>query len=282
MLDNLINPQVMADMVSAELEKKLRAKQFYKVDRTLTGRAGNTITVPTWLYIGPAKDLPENQQGEVSEMKTKDIEYTVKKAVKNVSLTDEAVLSGFGDPIGEATRQLRMSIQDKMDSDGIALLQGITKDKGHVLELADGNITYEDVIEGLDLLIKDNEEQGITAFLMINHTTAKKIRKSPQFIERESLLGDKALTSGVVGVIAGCGVVISNKLTANEAYILTPDCLTAFMKRDINIERERQMLNKRTLIGSDCHYVIAIEDYDKIVGLRWSGAVPVGAKASTK
>ena len=48
LLEQLINPEVMADMISAELEKKLRATQFYRVDRTLTGRAGNTITVPTW------------------------------------------------------------------------------------------------------------------------------------------------------------------------------------------------------------------------------------------
>lgn len=36
-LDSLINPQVMADMIRAELEKKLRATQFFKINRTLTG-----------------------------------------------------------------------------------------------------------------------------------------------------------------------------------------------------------------------------------------------------
>lgn len=281
LLEQLINPEVMADMISAELEKKLRAAQFYKVDRTLTGRAGNTITVPTWLYIGPAQDLPENQQGEVSEMKTKDVEYTVKKAVKNVSLTDEAVLSGYGDPVGEAARQLRMSIQDKMDDDGVALLKAIAPGVGHVLPLPDGNIDYEDVVEAMDLLKKDNEEQGINAYLLVNHTTAKTIRKNPRFVDRASLLGDRVLTSGVVGNIAGCSVVISNKLSSYEAYILTPQCLTAFMKRDIHLERERQMLYKRTLIGSDCHYVIAIEDYDKLVAIRWdTGAAAASAQAA--
>lgn len=270
MLENLINPEVMADMISAELEAKLRATQFFKVDRTLTGRAGNTITVPTWKYIGPAADLPENEQGEVSEMKTDDVEYTVKKAVKNVSLTDEAVLSGYGDPVGEATRQLRMSIQDKMDDDGIELLQGITDKNGHVHNIQSGAITYDDVIDALYLMEQFREEQGITAFLLVNPVTAKTLRKSPEFAERPSALGDSTITSGVVGSIAGCNVVISKKLNDNEAYILTPACLTAFMKRDINIENERQMLFKRTVIGSDCHYVIAIEDYDKLAAIRWT------------
>lgn len=264
LLDQLINPQVMADMISAELETKLRATQFYKVDRTLTGRAGNTITIPTWLYIGEAVDLPENTQGEVTEMHTEDVEYTVKKAVKNITLTDEAVLSGFGDPVGEANRQLRMSIQDKMDSDGIALLEGITMAKGHV-HTTSGSLDYDAVVEALDLL--KLEEQGTNLFLLVNHTTVKKIRKDARFVDRQSQLGDNVLTTSTIGSIAGCNVVISNKLTATRSYILTPNCLTAFLKRDITLETQRELLYKRTLIGSDCHYVIAIEDYDKIVAI---------------
>ena len=272
MLEELINPQVMGDMVSAELEKKLRATNFYKVDRTLTGRAGDTITIPTWKYIGPAETVPENEQGPVAEMKTEDVSYTVKKAVKNVILTDEAVLSGYGDPLGEATRQLRMSIQDKMDNDGVELMQGITPANGLVLPLSSGAITYEDIIDALHLLESDNEEQGINCFLLANHETVKTMRKSPQFLDVGGALRDKTLITGAVGTLAGAQIMISNKLTKYEAYLLTPQCLTAFMKRDINIERERQMLYKRTIIGSDCHYVIAIEKYDKLVAMRWDKA----------
>jgi len=267
LLQDLINPQVMADMISAELEKKLRATGFYKVDKTLVGRAGDTITVPTWKYIGPADDLPENEQGEVTEMQTEDISYTVKKAVKNVRLTDEAVLSGYGDPVGEATRQLRMSIQDKMDDDGVGLLAAITSAIGHVHTITTV-LDYDDIIDALDLMPKDNEEQGINATLLVNSATAKNIRKSPRFVERQTVVGDTVLTTGVVGAIAGCNLIISNKLTATRSYILTPNCFTAFMKRDVNVESEREMLFKRTLIGSDCHYVIAIEDYDKLVAIE--------------
>ena len=269
LLEQLINPEVMADMISAELEAKLRATQFYKVDRTLTGRAGDTVTIPTWKYIGPAQDLPENQQGEITEMNTTDVSYSVKKAVKNVQLTDEAVLSGFGDPIGEATRQLRMSIQDKMDDDGIELLQAITEDTGHVHEVAGAAITYEDVIDGLFLMEQYQEEQGIAATLLVTPAIAKDLRKSPQFVELPTLLRDQTVTTGVIGSIAGCNIIISKKLNEKESYILTPQCFTAFMKRDIHVERERQMLWKRTIVGSDCHYVIAIEDYDRLVALRW-------------
>ena len=45
---NLINPEVMADMISATVEKKVAVIPFAKADTTLQGRAGNTITIPVF------------------------------------------------------------------------------------------------------------------------------------------------------------------------------------------------------------------------------------------
>ncbi len=47
-LTNLVNPQVMADMISAELPAKIKVAPLAKIDNTLVGRAGNTITVPSF------------------------------------------------------------------------------------------------------------------------------------------------------------------------------------------------------------------------------------------
>lgn len=48
MIADLINPQVMADMISAKVPNKLVVAPFAKVDTTLTGIPGNTITVPQY------------------------------------------------------------------------------------------------------------------------------------------------------------------------------------------------------------------------------------------
>ena len=47
-LEKMINPEVMADMISAKVEKKISVIPFAKVDTTLQGRAGNTITIPVF------------------------------------------------------------------------------------------------------------------------------------------------------------------------------------------------------------------------------------------
>lgn len=47
-LRNLVNPQVMADMISATLPKKIKFAPIANIDTTLVGRPGNTITVPKY------------------------------------------------------------------------------------------------------------------------------------------------------------------------------------------------------------------------------------------
>ena len=58
-LANLVNPEVMAQMISTSLPKKIKFSPVAKIDTTLTARAGNTITVPKFAYIGDAEDVAD-------------------------------------------------------------------------------------------------------------------------------------------------------------------------------------------------------------------------------
>lgn len=275
-LSNIINPEVMADMVSAQLPNALQATRLYKVDNTLTGKAGNTITVPRWAYIGEADELAEGVEGTVTTMTATDKDYTVKKAVKNVELTDEALLSGYGDPQGEAVRQLRMAIADKVDSDGIALLNGIqSTDEGAQYVTGVEGLGYAQVCAGLDKF--GDEEQGGEKVLLVDAKGISALRLDTRFVDKYSDAGTEIMAAGVVGRIAGCDVVISNKLnpasgTDHKAFICKPQALTAFIKRDVNVESDRNILTKTTTISADEHYTVAIEDMSKIVVVEWAEA----------
>ena len=48
----VINPQVMADMVSAKLPKLIKFTPLAVVETTLVGRPGDELTVPQWTYSG--------------------------------------------------------------------------------------------------------------------------------------------------------------------------------------------------------------------------------------
>ena len=121
-LEKMINPEVMAEMMSAKVAKKVAIIPFAKVDSTLQGQAGNTITIPVFGYIGDATNVEEGASIGASELSTTHKQFTIKKIGRGVDITDEAILSGYGDPVGEANRQLAMAIAQKIDQDAIDAL----------------------------------------------------------------------------------------------------------------------------------------------------------------
>ena len=99
MLENLIDAEVMADAISAKIGSKIVVTPFAKVDTTLEAKnAGDTITVPQFSYIGDAEDVAEGVAAGTTLLTATTTQAQVKKAMKAVTLTDEAVLSGMAIP----------------------------------------------------------------------------------------------------------------------------------------------------------------------------------------
>lgn len=258
MLSDLINPKVISDMISAELEKKLILTGYYKVDRSLTGRAGDTIIIPSYSYIGAAIELAEGECIDESKLTTNESEYTIKKIAKRVNLTDEAVTHGYGDPAGEAVRQIRLALQDKIEQDGADLLNNITTSMPTT-----GNI-YNDVIIAT---AKFNQEELPQMYLFVNNNTFAKIVSTADSMINAVGVTD-AKVSGRIYTIGGAQVVVSNRI-ADKKYILTRDkVLTAFIKKDIAVETARNITCFSTDIVGSTWYTVAIEDYTKIIVLE--------------
>ena len=56
-LADLFIPEVIAQEVEQKLVDKLTMEQFTETDTTLQGKAGDTITLPSFQYIGDAADV---------------------------------------------------------------------------------------------------------------------------------------------------------------------------------------------------------------------------------
>ena len=145
-LAQMVDPEVMAPMISARLQKAIVATPFVKVDTTLQGRPGSTITVPKYEYIGDAEDLAEGVDAEATQLTTTTDEYTIKKAVKQVLLTDEAVLSGYGNPVGETNNQLGLSIASKVEDDIFTQLYTARM----TYDGSESAISYNGIVDAID------------------------------------------------------------------------------------------------------------------------------------
>jgi hypothetical protein len=248
---DLINPQVLADMISAELPNAIMFAPLATVGTRLEGRAGNTITMPRFGYIGDAVDVAEGEDIPISKMETSETEVTVKKAGKGVELTDEAVLNGYGDNVSEAKSQIVMSLANKIDNDMLASLKTATLSATATMSPA-SLITAK---------AKFGEKVNQPAVLIVNSSNYVKIATEVLSLENS----DRVLLNGVVGKVGGLQVAISDKLTNTEAYIVAAGALGLEYKRRVQVETDRDIVAKTTVMTGDVHYATYLRDESKAI-----------------
>ena len=271
---NLVNPQVMGDMVAAKLPKKLRVAPFATIDRTLVGVPGNTITVPSYTYIGDAEDVNEGVEAGVVTLGTSTKTATIKKAMKAVELTDEAVLSGYGDPVGNAENQLALAVASKIDNDALDALLATNTRKYDSKTKA---ISYDVIVDAIDLF---EEEVNTEKVMFVNPKQVTTLRKDPNFISADKYPANVVMT-GEIGTIANTRIVPTKKvkLDSTSAFYTCPiiklthddeteqdtAALTVYLKRDPNVEVDRKSLKRTTEISIDEFYTVAVSDDSKVV-----------------
>ncbi len=263
-LSTQIDPQVMADIISAQLPSKIKFAPLARIDQTLAGQPGSTITVPKYAYIGDAVDVAEGVAMGTTVLTTSVSQATIKKAGKAVEFTDEALLSGYGDPAGEGNNQLLMSIAAKVDNDAVTALSAAT-----LVHDPAAVISYTTIVDAIDKFEEEDDEPKI---LFIHPLQKSTLRKDPQFIANVP----NAFMSGVIGEIAGCQVVASSKVpTSGDAtagfnhdnLIVKPGALDIYLKRATQVESDRDILAKSTVVSADQHYVAVLADDSKVVKL---------------
>ena len=272
---NMINPEVMAEMISAKVAKKVAVIPFAKVDTTLQGQAGNTITVPAFAYIGDAANVAEGASIGASALTTTHKQFTIKKIAKGVEITDEALLSGYGDPVGEANRQLIMSISQKVDQDAIDALYGASLSFNGIAN----KISYAGIVDAIDAF---EEEYNTEKVIFVHPKQVSQLRKDADFTSADKYVnGNYIAVNGEIGKIANARVVVSKRVKENEGntgYVnpivkLTFDteteeatpALTVFLKRNVMVETSRDIDKQVNMIRASENYVVALTDESKVI-----------------
>lgn len=257
---NMVVPEVMKDMISANLPNAIRFSPLARVDDTLVGQPGDTVTVPRFEYIGDAEDIAEGVAMGTTVLTTSSQQATIKKAGKAVEITDEARLSGYGDPIGEAEKQLTLSIANKVDNDALVALATTTL--VHATAAA-GKLSVL-TVEAAQALFNDEDDESMV--LIANPVDAAELRSDAAAgWTRSGDLGDRMLVRGTYGEVLGAQVVRSRKLAAGTAYLVKVGALAIYMKQDVDVETDRDILANTTVIAADEHYGVVLEDESKAV-----------------
>ena len=328
-LANLVDQQVMADMVSAKLPKKIKFSPIARIDNTLVGRPGSTIIVPKYAYIGDAEDVAEGVAMGTTVLTASTTEAKVKKAGKAVELTDESVLSGYGDPLGTAINQLAMSVGAKVDNDCYDALCGASL----VYDGTGATIGYSAVVAA-NSKFEDESDESLAKILFIHPNQEATLLNDADFKSNDKYPLN-VIMNGTIGSIAGAQVVKSKKVklvkyekdNSNGTITIVADsvsetgtalhldtakastlgdlvvgdklkavttqfyacplvivsvadanedstadsvseeesALTIYMKRNVEIESDRDILSKTTVVSADEHYTAVLSNESKVV-----------------
>lgn len=241
------------------LSTKINARSMMTIDDSLVGTAGMVKTINTYTYTGTAEEVAagagNTSRGSIAYVGK---DYTVKMVQQAFDYLDEDFMKD--NVIVDMGIQGATSVMsNKMTSDfytalatansGTELVQKVTFPKGK-------EIGYDAIVDAISAL---NVEDESGVFVIIPNAWKAALRKDADY--KAARMGE-VVYNGQVGTIAGIPVVATKALTG-KAYVLTKEAVTLFLKKDVEVEQDRDAdKRKNSIYLRDC-YVCALTDATK-------------------
>ena len=241
------------------LTTQINARSMMTIDTSLTQNAGMVKTINTYTYTGTAEEVSagsgNSTRGSIAYVGK---DYTVKMVQQAFDYLDEdfmkdPVIVDFG--IKGATSVMT----NKMTSDfysalatkngATELVTGITFAKGKAL-------SYDVIVDAISELNLEDESK---IFIVIPNAWKASLRKDADY--KSAQMGE-VIYNGQVGTVCGIPVIATKALT-DKAYVMTNEAVTLFLKKDVEVEQDRDAdKRKNSVYLRDC-YVCALTDATK-------------------
>jgi N4-gp56 family major capsid protein len=121
----------------------------------------------------------------------------------------------------------------------------------------EGAISYDTIV---DAIAKMNVEDESGLFVIVNPAQKALLRKDADYVAAR--MGE-VVYNGQVGTIAGIPVIVSK--AAEQAYVMHKDAIKLFMKKDVEVEQERDADTRTNSVYLRSAYICALVDATKIV-----------------
>lgn len=238
------------------LSTAINTRNLMTVDDSLTQEAGMTKTINVYTYSGEAEELAAgvgntaSKRGNISYTGT---DYTVKMVQQAFDYTDEDFMKDntIVDNMVKGANQVMIN---KMTSDFLTecakatLKQTFTKGSA---------IGYDTIVDAISKLNLEDESE---VFIVIPNTWKASLRKDTDY--KAARMGE-VIYNGQVGTICGIPVIASKALTT-KAYVMTKEAVKLFMKKDVEVEQDRNKDKRINSVYLRTAYICALVDATKI------------------
>ena len=250
----LYQNEVLADEYKTILATLVNARSFMKIDNDLTGNPGMIKKINRYTYAGEVEKLgratknSNSKRGKVTVVSTP---YTVVVNQQVFDYCDEDVMT---DP---NVVTIGLKGMAEVTSNDFTKAFYTEAEKATLVQQYSGSLTYDIIVDGI---AKMNLEDESGLFLIINPALKAEVRKDPDF--KGARLGE-IVFNGQIGTIAGIPVVVSK--AAEKPFLATTEAITLFIKKENEIEQNRDIEARINTVVARTVYVCAITEDTKIV-----------------
>ena len=232
------------------LTTAVNTRSLMAVDNTLAAEAGMTKTINVYTYSGQAEELGvgegNSNRGSIA-YEGKD--YTVKMVQQAFDYADEDFMKD-NTIVDNMLKGANQVMVNKMTADFYAEAAKATLSQ-------EGAISYDTIV---DAIAKMNVEDESGLFVIVNPAQKALLRKDADYVAAR--MGE-VVYNGQVGTIAGIPVIVSK--AAEQAYVMHKDAIKLFMKKDVEVEQERDADTRTNSVYLRSAYICALVDATKIV-----------------
>lgn len=245
---------VLENKITEILNTKLAVRNLMTIDQSLSAEAGMKKVINKYTYNGGVETLAMGEGNTTSgEVSFTPVEYVVETTQGHFFYYDEQVMT---DP---------MVVDVAMNGQATVMVNDINS--RYFEELAKANLvqnyttkfSYEAVVDAIALM-NIEDESGL--FLVIGNDLKAVIRKDADF--KSAQMGE-ILFNGQIGTICGVPVIVSKLTPAGEAYLATKEAITLFVKKESEVEQERDANVRKNDVYMRKVNVMALTDATKVV-----------------
>ena len=246
------------------LTTALNTRSLMTIDNSLTADAGMTKTINVYTYSGEAEELAAgvgntaSKRGSITYAGT---DYTVKMVQQAFDYLDEDFMKD-GTIVDNMLKGANQVMVNKMTADFITECAKATLTQ----TFAKGAAISYDVI--VDAISKLNLEDESGVYIVIPNAWKAALRKDADY--KAARMGE-VVYNGQVGTIAGIPVIATKALTT-AAYVMTNEAVKLFMKKDVEVEQDRDADKRKNSVYLRSAYICALVDATKICKVNEAAA----------
>ena len=244
------------------LSTSLNTRNLMTVDTELTQNAGMTKTINVYTYTGEAEEVAagagNSNRGSISYVGT---DYTVKMVQQAFDYNDEDFMKD-NTIVDNMLKGANQVMVNKMTADFIAEAKKATLTQTFA---KGGAIGYDTIVDAISKL---NVEDESGLFVVIPNTWKASLRKDEDY--KAARMGE-VVYNGQVGTICGIPVIATKALT-DVAFVMTKDAVKLFMKKDVEVEQDRDADKRKNSVYLRTAYVCALVDATKIAKISQATA----------